>query len=92
MKKHVLPADPEGRFRLILKVVFAGSPAALARAAGVSRAAVYKWPPEQAWLLDTHLAKALDHEIADTVERHRMLVDLKTKLLERMFGNTEEEL
>ncbi len=90
MKKHVMPADPESRFKFILKVVFGNSPSALAKAAGVSRTAVYKWPPDQIWLLDTHLAKALDSAIADTVERHRMLVDLKTKLLERMFGNTEK--
>jgi hypothetical protein len=84
--KHVLPRDPKGRFEMILKVAFGNSPLALARAAGVSRAAVNKWPPERdIWLLDEHLARALDAEISATVIRQRILVDLKQQLLDRMF-------
>jgi hypothetical protein len=84
--KHVLPRDPEGRFKMILEVAFGNSPLALARAAGVSRAAVNKWPPERdIWLLDEHLAKALDAEISATLLRHRILTDLKIQLLDRMF-------
>jgi hypothetical protein len=69
--------DPEERLNAVLEDVFNNSRLALARAAGVSRALVNKWPPGSALLMDRHLLTAIESELEVLEERRGVLIAAK---------------
>jgi hypothetical protein len=77
LKATALPEDATERLKFVLEKAFNNSPLTLAKAAGVSRAAVNAWPPIAEWLMDPHISNALEHEIKAADERARMLFELK---------------
>jgi hypothetical protein len=70
--------DPEKRLNAVLRDIFGNSRLALARAAGVSRSLVNKWPPGSEILMDRHLLTAIDHELAVLDERRAVLIAAKS--------------
>ena len=79
-KKHTddqLPDDPGECLRYVLRVVFDDSPAALARAAGVSRAAVNKWLTQPPAALNAYLKAALEDELVRLATRHAMVAEIE---------------
>jgi transcriptional regulator with XRE-family HTH domain len=78
-----IPDDPLEFLKYVQERVFDNSPAALARAAGVSRAAVNKWlkmksgrlPPG----LNAYMKTAIESELARLAERHAMVADIEVR-------------
>jgi hypothetical protein len=90
IEKIIFPEDPADRLDFVLDKAFGNSPTALAIAAGVSRAAVNKWPPAAGWLLDEHLSRAIDFEIAAAKQRLELLGSMKMALNHRRWKHREE--
>jgi hypothetical protein len=90
LKTITLPEDAAERLLFVIDKAFAGSPLALAKAAGVTRAAVNNWPPVAEWLMDPHISKALDHEIKAADERARMLFELKMAFDHRIIKQRQD--
>lgn len=75
-----LPDDPGDFLQYVLVRVFDDSPAALARAAGVSRAGVNKWLSGRLPAsLNAYMKKAIESELARLTERHAIVADVEVR-------------
>jgi hypothetical protein len=89
------PEDPEDRLNAVLEDVFSGSRLALARAAGVSRSLVNKWPPGSEILMDRHLLTAIESELAVLEARRAVLIGAKYGIkdsIKRLNAVAKDEL
>jgi len=74
-----LPDDPAEFQLYVLREVFDNSPAAMGRAAGVSRAAVNKWLAQPPAALNAYMKKAIEHELAVLEARHAKVAEIEVR-------------
>lgn len=92
LKAVQLPKDPKAVLKLVVANYFGKSPQALATAAGVSRAAVNKWPPKVSPVsMFTYLLVAVETEIKAANQRSRDLSELKMGLRESLQREQADE-
>jgi hypothetical protein len=90
--KSFFPADPKKRLEFVLQRFFGNSPLRLALAAGITRAAVNKWPPATVVLMDKHLLVAIDHELTAASDRVTALLEARAGIQRVIENLTPEDL
>jgi hypothetical protein len=85
------PVDAKERLKAVLAGVFGGSRLALAKAAGVSRSLVNRWPPGSALLMDRHLLAAIENELELLEERRAVLIGAKYGIKDSIRRHNAED-
>lgn len=91
-KSLKLPTDPKKRLEFMLEHFFGNSPQRLALAAGITRAAVNKWPPAMVVLMDRHLLVAVDHELTAASDRVTALLEARAAIRKVIETLTVEDI